>query len=314
MGGSVGTDVNGSDVLSALKLAQQAPAILGHGTAPSTNIPAKVSRDTVEEYSRLEQLFLACLQTGDDKSAQECLDRLSQRFGPANERVMGLRGLYQEATAKDTAALDKCLAEYEKILSETPVNVPVMKRRIALLRSLQRPTDAIAALIQLLDAVPTDAEAWVELADLYQSQGLGAQAIFSMEEALLIAPNSWNIHARLGELLYVCSSSSEGDAGRLAGKSVQHFCRSIELCDDYLRGYYGLAMATSHVLENKYAPESSADPAVPSRRTIEQLKDLALRRLEHLVQSRSVDDQNWVSSRGELIAAKELLNRYSAVK
>lgn len=68
-----------------------------------------------------------------------------------------------------------------------------MKRRIALLRSLERPAEATAALIQLLDAVPTDAESWVELADLYQSQGLGSQAIFSLEEALLIAPNSWNV-------------------------------------------------------------------------------------------------------------------------
>lgn len=68
-----------------------------------------------------------------------------------------------------------------------------MKRRVALLRSLDRPNDAIAALIQLLDALPTDAEAWCELADLYQSQGLGSQAVFSLEEALLVAPNSWNV-------------------------------------------------------------------------------------------------------------------------
>lgn len=68
-----------------------------------------------------------------------------------------------------------------------------MKRRVALLRSLNRSADAISALIQLLDAVPTDAEAWCELADLYQSQGLGPQAVFSLEEALLIAPNAWNV-------------------------------------------------------------------------------------------------------------------------
>lgn len=68
-----------------------------------------------------------------------------------------------------------------------------MKRRVALLRSLNRASHAITALIQLLDAVPTDAEAWCELADLYQCQGLGSQAIFSLEEALLIAPNSWNV-------------------------------------------------------------------------------------------------------------------------
>lgn len=70
---------------------------------------------------------------------------------------------------------------------------PILKRRVALLRSLNRPAEAISALIQLLDAIPTDAEAWCELADLYQSQGLGSQAIFSLEEALLVAPNSWNV-------------------------------------------------------------------------------------------------------------------------
>lgn len=70
---------------------------------------------------------------------------------------------------------------------------PILKRRVALLRSLNRSSDAISAIIQLLDATPTDAEAWCELADLYQSQGLSSQAIFSLEEALLIAPNSWNV-------------------------------------------------------------------------------------------------------------------------
>lgn len=64
---------------------------------------------------------------------------------------------------------------------------------MALLRSLNRPSDAISALVKLVDAVPTDAEAWCELADLYQSQGLCLQAIFSLEEALLIAPNAWNV-------------------------------------------------------------------------------------------------------------------------
>lgn len=124
MGGLTDTEVNGSDVLSALRLSQQAPAILGHGPALNTNAgSSNASRDTAEEYGRIEQLFLACLQTGDDQSAQVCLDRLSHRFGPSNERVMGLRGLYQEATAKDQAALEKCLAEYETILSENPVNV-----------------------------------------------------------------------------------------------------------------------------------------------------------------------------------------------
>ncbi|KAJ5946234.1 Tetratricopeptide-like helical [Penicillium verhagenii] len=294
-------EINGSDLISALHLSQQAPAILGHDLSKPTQTGSS-SADTAENYKRIEQLFLACLRTGDDLSAQACLDRLSHRFGSSNERVMGLRGLYQEATAKDSSALEKCLKDYEAILVENPVNMPILKRRVALLRSLHRPTDAITALIQLLDAIPTDAEAWCELADLYQSQGLGAQAIFSLEEALLIAPNAWNIHARLGEVLYVNASSP--DSIQLVSKSVQHFCRSIELCDDYLRGFYGLALASSRMLE----PEFVNVVALP-KKTVDQLQRFSLTRLQELVQSRSVDDQHWASSRSELIAAKALLNR-----
>jgi len=117
-------EANASDLISALHLSQQAPALLGHDPA---NAGVTSSADTAEEYGRIEQLLLACLRTGDDTSAHAGLDRLSHRFGASNERVMGLYGLYEEATARDQPALEKCLDEYEKILSENPLN---MVRRV----------------------------------------------------------------------------------------------------------------------------------------------------------------------------------------
>lgn len=68
-----------------------------------------------------------------------------------------------------------------------------MKRRISVLRSLGKTSEAIAALNELLDLSPTDAESWAELADLYASQGMYPQAIFTLEEVLLITPNAWNV-------------------------------------------------------------------------------------------------------------------------
>ncbi len=70
---------------------------------------------------------------------------------------------------------------------------PVSKRRIALLKSLKKTTEAISALNQFLDSSPTDAEAWAELSDLYLSQGLYQQAIFALEEVILITPYAWNV-------------------------------------------------------------------------------------------------------------------------
>lgn len=70
---------------------------------------------------------------------------------------------------------------------------PVLKRRIALLKSMGRIPDAIKALTSFLDASPTDAEAWAEIGDLYLGEGLYQQAIFALEEVMLITPNAWNV-------------------------------------------------------------------------------------------------------------------------
>lgn len=71
------------------------------------------------------------------------------------------------------------------------------KRRIALLKTLGKTTEAITALNEFVDSSPTDAEAWAELADLYVGQGMYPQAVFALEEVLLITPNAWNVRMLL---------------------------------------------------------------------------------------------------------------------
>ena len=51
-----------------------------------------------------------------------CLEKLIDRFGATNERVMGLRGLYQEAVAENDGALEKILKEYNGVLAKSPTN------------------------------------------------------------------------------------------------------------------------------------------------------------------------------------------------
>jgi hypothetical protein len=59
------------------------------------------------------------------------------------------------------------------------------------------------------------------------------------------ANTMFKIHARLGELLLMAAKSSQGnDASRQLSEALKRFCRSIELCDDYLRGFYGLKLVS----------------------------------------------------------------------
>jgi hypothetical protein len=107
----------------ALRLSQQAPTFLKNYSS-SSNFPLPfAASDNADQWGTYEQLFLVSLRTGDDKTAHLCLDRLTERFGPSNERVVGLRGIYQEATAKDVDSLEAVLSEYDKILVDNPVNV-----------------------------------------------------------------------------------------------------------------------------------------------------------------------------------------------
>lgn len=133
---------------------------------------------------------------------------------------MAFTGLLKEAEASDNAALAKVLKDYDDILAENNTNIvsilspkwsvglrqkltykqPITKRRIALLRSLGRTSEAVSGLTALLDFCPVDAESWAELADIYTSQGMYAQAIYSLEEVLVLSPNAWNVSHRNANL------------------------------------------------------------------------------------------------------------------
>lgn len=296
-----------NDPATVLSLSQKATSLLSKSSLkPKSQILAIVSAvEEPLEWSELEQVFLACLRSGDDKSAHLCLERLTQRFGAANYRIMALRGLYQEAKAENEEDLRRVLLSYNEIVKEDPMNTPIHKRRSALIRSLGKPQDALEAMTHFVTTFPTDAEAWSELSDLYQSQGLIGQAIFCTEEALLIAPNAWNLHARLGELNYLASQSSQDgptSTQKHLTEAIHRFSRSVELCQDYIRGYYGLKLATDKLIKTG----ANKDPdAIPSE-TVQRLNKLSVTKLTQIIKENI--SQASGPRKAELIAAQALLD------
>ena len=180
---------------TALALSQKAPLVLS--TPPTSSLPWPLSllfsRETPESWTIHENLLFAALRTGDESAARTILERLEARFGEHNERIITLRGIYNEATARSDADLEKVFDGYEKILREDPTNMSIRKRRVAVLKALGRPQDAITAVTTLLNNSPTDVEAWAEASELYASQQAWGQAIYCAEEVLLITPNAWSV-------------------------------------------------------------------------------------------------------------------------
>lgn len=302
----------------ALQLSQEAPTILANTSASiaSFSIGSLFSDpESAEQWTIYENLMLSCLRTGDEPSARICLQKLTKRFGESNERVMALKGMLQEATAEDDAALLRVVKEYQGILTKDPTNMPIWKRLITVLKSLGKITEAINGLNSLLDVSPTDAEAWAELSDLYISQGLYQQAIFALEEVLLIMPNAWNIHAKLGEVLYIyAGAGNDANTEKTIAESLRRFCRCIELCDDYLRGYYGLKLTSGRLLTRgqtkKQSGSEDGELPIPDMKTIQLLNLKATAKLSEIVRRGTGGETGWRGyDEGELIAARELLDR-----
>ena len=111
--------------LEALSLSQQTAQYLQQNASTgklTIPVPFLSHLESTDVWLMYEKLFLSCLRTGDDKSAFDCLEKLIDRFGPTHERVMGLRGIYQEAVAKDGAALEGILQQYNEVLAEDTAN------------------------------------------------------------------------------------------------------------------------------------------------------------------------------------------------
>lgn len=185
---------------TALALSQKAPLILS--TSPTSSLPWPLSllfsRETPESWTIHENLFFSALRTGDETSAHTLLSRLEARFGQHNERIITLRGIYNEATAHSNSDLEKVFEGYEKILRDDPTNMSIRKRRVAVLKALGRTQDAITAVTVLLQNSPTDVEAWAEASELYAGQAAWGQAIYCAEEVLLITPNAWTVRFPIG--------------------------------------------------------------------------------------------------------------------
>lgn len=110
----------------AMKVAQEAPIVLRNNPKAISASPLQflfTAPETADLWTIYENLLLSCLRTADDEAAQQCLERLTLRFGEENPRVMAFQGLVKEAQASSNSDLDKVMAEYDVILEEDPLNV-----------------------------------------------------------------------------------------------------------------------------------------------------------------------------------------------
>ncbi|KAG0142429.1 hypothetical protein CROQUDRAFT_662506 [Cronartium quercuum f. sp. fusiforme G11] len=179
-----------------------------------------------------EQVAIAALDIGKHDLARKAIERLEQKF-PSSPRVMPLHGMLLEA--KGELKLAKEFYEAELCKSVDPkasnrgstgeTNVRMRKRLIALhLHHYPLPTDsctqsgksvvldsdtaqfslqeAVSLLVDYLDTVYSDPEGWIQLAEIYCKLGSYDQALYALEDLILIQPDNTFHILRYAETAY----------------------------------------------------------------------------------------------------------------
>ena len=115
-------------------------------------------------------------------------------------------------------------------------------------------------------------------------------------------------------------------------EAIKRFSRSIELCDDYLRGYYGLKLVrpcsapkaesatdpppspqvSRKLLNDGAKPAKQTEDnelALPDTNTIERLNELATAKLAEIVRHCAAHERGWRGyDEAAVAAARELLS------
>ncbi|KAE8229387.1 hypothetical protein CF326_g5644, partial [Tilletia indica] len=243
----------------------------------------------------LEQLASAAIDLGRWELAEICIERLGIRFEDS-ARVGVLQGMLLEGKGE----FGKALELYDVLLQKDETNLLVMKRRIALMASLPRsdarggPQRAIKALLEFIDTVYVDAEAWLQLASLYAAEDMLPQSLYALEELLLLSPQNSFYVLQYAETLY-----SVGTPAYIS-RAWREYLRVIEMCPQeagkgedhgrragpWVRALWGLKACSSYFLNNptssavskrKGQDESEADESVtpPSPEDIKAIDTLA---------------------------------------
>lgn len=114
---------------------------------------------------------------------------------------------------------------------------PIIKRKATFLRSLDRTKEAVSVLVAYLDVYYSDADAWAELAEIYSSCYEYAKAAFCCAEVVLLKPEEHISHVCYADALLAQATAE--DSVTLLYVALREYLRSIELCDDYIRGFCG---------------------------------------------------------------------------
>lgn len=138
---------------------------------------------------------------------------------------------------------DEAMKLYDEMIKKDETNSLIHKRKIAILISQDKISQAISKLCTYLETFMNDTEAWSELCDLYIQEQEYAMAAFCMEELILSNPHNYVYYLKYAEIQYTINTAESIELAK------SYFSQAFKLNSDSVRALYGVYLS-SMVLSN----------------------------------------------------------------
>jgi len=228
----------------------------------------------LELFAITEQVCIAALCVGNTSLVDSCINKLLAQF-PNSVRVKKLVGMQKEMNKDFTAALEI----YDSILVTAPADLGVIKRKICVYKASCEKSKAIKLLLDILNAaVPTpaavpggdavakdgektpsvpevkfsptlalavsDLSSWVELAELYTENGDYSEAVYCVEECIMLDPHNAWYHVKAADLYY----SIGGIDAYIRARKHYTMALNFQSCKHNKRGLFGMIYACRNII------------------------------------------------------------------
>ncbi|CAG9826082.1 unnamed protein product [Diabrotica balteata] len=217
----------------------------------NSSIHSNVDKLGKEKHVVLEQVCMAALDSFNLKIAEICIKELYQEF-PNSCRVQILESMLHEADEN----FDRALHILKNIIKLDATNSSARKRKIAILKSLGRNSEAIKELTEYLKVFMADIEAWQELSELYLTEFDYNKAAFCVEELILHNPHNHLLHQRYADIKYTQGGLENIEIART------YYYQALKLNPNNMRAMYGIYLTSSALLNTQKAVTGKKKDAV----------------------------------------------------
>lgn len=208
----------------------------------------------LDYMSLTHMLFDLSIYNGKDVEAETLFKTFKDRFGSSSPYLHVMQATLLQVNKGDREAeefLTKLLKDALEYETDIIDYLLVSKKLLSIRRKSITKEEYLKQLLGLAEKFPVDGELWYAIAQEYASLGQFEQAAYSLEEVLCIAPFNYVAFAQLSEVLYYRALREKKDKDSLLQQSLSNALRSVELSENFVKGWAFVAVTSKELSKAK---------------------------------------------------------------